>query len=190
MRPAHPRAPSPRERECPGPPRPLRRSRLPHLGVWPERAYIGALRRPLPPGTTAASDRAAGRRRPRPTVGGRPDSNRQRAASACGHDERGWGPARAKKVLIAAILHPAIRVTRTKAGGACRAPTLLKPADDRRGSGTGTNRRGAFRRPTRLAATDAVRQPDRDDRSRRSPLLPIPPISPTVGRGSASPPTP
>ena len=117
----------------------------------PERAGVGALRRPLPSGTTTASDRAAGRHRARPTVGGRPASIHQRAV----------------QVLVAAILHPAIRGARTTRGGTCRASPTSKPADDRRGSGApaasaskkrwGTNRRRAFRCPTRLPATDAAR---------------------------------
>ena len=113
-------------------------------------------RRRAPTAAAVRHDRyaghAAGRRRARPTVGGPPDSIRQRAA----------------QVLIAAILHPTIRGARITTGGACRAWALLKPADDRRGSGTGSNRRRAFRRPTRLAATDAVQQPGHDPALRSS----------------------
>ena len=71
-------------------------------------------RRRAPTAAAVRHDRyaghAAGRRRARPTVGGPPDSIRQRAA----------------QVLIAAILHPTIRGARITTGGACRAWALLK----------------------------------------------------------------
>ncbi len=95
------------------------------VGAWnrfarlPVQDRVGALRWPLPSSTTAASDGAAGRRRARPTVGGWPDVIRQRAVQA----------------FVSAILLPTIRGARVTTGGACRASPMLKPPDDRRGSG-------------------------------------------------------
>ena len=65
----------------------------------------------------------------------------------------------AVKVLIAAITVTMIRDGRTSIAGACRAWTKLEAADDRPRERKGTNRSAQFRRPTRLAAADAVQPP-------------------------------
>src|ERR1700720_841217 len=71
------------------------------------------------------------------------------------------------QVLIAAILRPVIRADGMTPAGACREWPKSKTADDRRGSerlregnwliAKRTNRSAQFRRPTRVAAADAVR---------------------------------
>jgi hypothetical protein len=67
------------------------------------------------------------------------------------------------QVLIAAILLPVIRADGMTPAGACREWPKPKIPDDRRGgervwrAAKGTNRSAQFRRPTRVAAADAVR---------------------------------
>src|SRR5580704_11099515 len=69
------------------------------------------------------------------------------------------------QVLIAAILRPVIRADRMTPAGACGEWRKPEPADDRRGGervwrgAKGTNRSAQLRRPTRVAAADAVRPP-------------------------------
>jgi hypothetical protein len=77
------------------------------------------------------------------------------------------------QVLIAAILRPVIRADGITSAGACREWPKPKSPDDRRGAerargdaahhAKGTNRSAQFRRPTRVAASDAVPPPRHGD---------------------------
>jgi hypothetical protein len=115
-------------------------ARLPNEG---ESARSDGRRRPVRPRPCGA----AGRHRVRPAVRGQPVGTLN-----C-----------ARPVLIAAILLPAIHEDGTTRVGACRAWSLSKPADDRRGTDSVRTIRAQFRCPTRVAAADAVPPPRQGD---------------------------
>ena len=70
-----------------------------------------------------------------------------------------------------AIKVTAIRDGRISNGGACREWTKLESAGDRRGGGRVRTESAQFRRPTRLAATDAVQPPGERELARRYILV-------------------